>query len=350
MKALLQLLVSVVVINLFLASCSTQQITGIESENQATPAGLSSGASSVAAVPVICACSNYQVGNDATWQAISVMNADGSRLTRLAAGHHFLSYSTWSGNGSAISYIDATGGSSIYKINVSVVNNTPTASTPTSLRSYSASDSTIVTTQAWSPTNDEIVYCTVQTNASIPAINRITRLFAISSNGGTPVQILNLSGVTIKEMAWSPDGTKIALMVGNYATQTSSIVIVQRSNGAILSSYSLNGFSPLINKGLDWSRTGMNTILFVAKSTSTSTTWTAYTLDLNAANPSPVATGIAATDKPWFPCYSPDNSKIVYGSTSATSSPTRVYNTVTNTLTLFPTPSQSFDSYLNWKR
>lgn len=336
--------------SLFLFSCSKSDnpvISGTDDNSNNTATGGGKGNHiSTTANPVICGFAQYQVGNDATWRAISVMNADGSNFTKLIPGHVFFSYPTWSNNGTAISYIEGT---YLKKFNVSVVNNIPTASTPTTLLSVTTADSCLLACQAWSSVANEIALVKRQTSSSVASVNRYNKLFIISSNGGTPAQIYNAPGTVISSITWSPDGSKIAFFSSDIATQTISLKVISRTD-SVLASYSLGTVYPLINFGIDWSRGTSNKLVFAAKPTQTSTSQYIYTFDLDQSNPVPIQTSVPTSEKPQFASWSSNNSQIVYGSQSAGTNPTRLFTFSSNSITAFTTPAALYNSSLNWKR
>lgn len=344
----------IVAASFFLFSCSQSNnpvvsATDDNSTNSATEGGKGNHISTVAN-PKICATTGYQIGNDATWQAIAVMNADGANLTRIAAGHNVLSCCTWSSDGSAISYIDNTGGTFIKKINVSIVNNVPTASTPVTVCSSVASDSSTILTQAWSSVGNEIAYGKWQTNASIPTANRTMKLYVMPSNGGTPTLLYSFTGGIFRSLTWSPDGTKLAFI--SYTTpSTFSLNVILRSNGSLFASYPLSLY-PAYNKGLDWSHGTSNKLIFMGKPTSASTNQYIYSFDLDQTNPAPVAMNIPVSEKPWHAAWAGDNSSIVYMSQSATTNLVHSFNVATNAVTAFTGLSGSISlqyCYLQYK-
>ena len=218
---------------------------------------------------------------------------------------------SWSGDGSAICWSGGNGGNFyIAKIGVSVVNGVPTGSGITTVVTTVPTDSIIINQSSWCPTASTIAYTATDNHHQSPLVNN-TRLFLVSSSGGTPSLIYSHDSETFRGVTWSPDGSKIAIASGgrHSGVSTYSIFIVSAS-GTLLDSI---GFSSSVGS-IDWSRTS-GKIAYCASSN-------LYTID-TAAGSSPTLILSGGTNGVQSPSWSPTDWKIAY-STSVSNSGTSV--------------------------
>lgn len=333
------------------ASCSTDSSLPTSAVNDAVASSAGKGGI-IAAVanPVIALEGGYQQGNK-TYYSIAVMNADGSNLKHLIptqGGTSAPMNPTWSHNGTQISYLASN---AIKRMNVSVVNGVPTASSVTTMYSWTSADSIGVFMQAWSSVGNEVAFPKRQYNASIPVAQRYCKIMVLPTTGGSPTELYSENGVAMYGITYSPDGSKIAFTTSNLATSYSErkIKVISRSDGSLLASYTLdttvaNGTGQI----MDWSRSGANKLVFRSNSKNGTTNGpnTIFTFDLDAANPTPVQTGIPTSQEAFSASWSPDNTKLVYPSNGGGG--TRTYTFSSNSNTQINATVSSYR--INWKR
>jgi Tol biopolymer transport system component len=116
--------------------------------------------------------------------------------------------------------------------------------------------------------------------------------------GGTPEIVYEAPyGVGLRHLAWSSDGTRIAFTenAGGW-----SVRVMERSTGLVTHTLVTGQFAPF---GLDWARQGFDTLAFANEAESPTTI---YTLDIDSGQTAAVIDGTT-------PNWSPDNTKMVYG-------------------------------------
>ena len=248
-----------------------------------------------------------------SYPAIYVMDSTGAnwRCIGYSASYGGGNQPTWSGDGSAICW---SGGNSGYfyiaKTGVSVVNGIPTGSGITAVVTTVPTDSIIINQASWCPTASTIAYTATDNHHQSPLVNN-TRLFLVSSSGGTPSLIYSHDSETFRGVSWSPDGSKIAISSGGRHSGVSTYsIFILSSSGTLLDSI---GFSSSVGN-IDWSRTS-GKIAYCASSN-------LYTIDTTAGS-SPTLILSGGTNGVQSPSWSPTDWKIAY-STSVTNSGTSV--------------------------
>jgi dipeptidyl aminopeptidase/acylaminoacyl peptidase len=267
----------------------------------------------VAPNPAICGSEQYtynQQGVTRLKYALTVMDANGAAAGRIFAPNTaiIIDRPTWSPNGSQISFLTDSsrvgGGYTLRRINVAIVSGKVVGQSNTTLYYWRSSDSIGIIAQAWSSVGSEIVFSKQQTNASVAPSERYCKIMVLPSGGGTPVEIYNEPGISITDLTWSPDGSKIAFSSGN------SIKVINRSTGTLLNTYVHADVG--INQ-LDWSRTGLNKIAYtVLLPNFPPFIGALFTIDVNQADPTPVQIAIPNPDRMIRASWSPDNTKFVY--------------------------------------
>ena len=288
-------------------------------------------------------------------QAIFVMDADGSH--RKMIHHDFVTSGNswslgnvtnpkWSGNGQQACFagrVFMSSGppirplssfSSIFTMNVSLINGVPTASNVTKILDGEV-NSTSYVYPAWSPTANEIVMKAGQ--SGLP-----DRLQIIPATGGTAVTIYTSPSVDlfIHSPCFSPDGSKIAFHLRNGSVEK-SIQVIDRFTGSVLNSVTLDpayGWSEL-----DWSRTeGSSTLCFRKTIPNTGAQGFLCTLNFNISSTPTELTPNAA-----YPTWSPNDSQIAYSESTNLQGIIKVFTLSTNTNTTISTVG---GYSLNWKR
>lgn len=261
------------------------------------------------------------------YPTISVVDADGSDQSVVYQGgvSALFRRPTWAATGSgtasspwSVSFTESGGGSSgkLQKVDVWVEAGVVKSSAVSTL-AEATSGSSILYFQAYSPstTTPEIAYVVTQTDPAIDAADRTSTLYVIPAAGGTPTEIFSVTGSTLKGIAWSPDATQLAV------SDLGSIWIVDRDRPT-------SGTTPYMILTddehysvvyLDWSRAntaGFDHLVYDA-SASAGASPKLYTVDLNAATPTPQPlngpngqiTGATGTVTG---TWSPDNGRIAY--------------------------------------
>jgi hypothetical protein len=244
-------------------------------------------------------------GTTYIYPTIAVMDADGSNATDIYTYSSLpasLKKPSWSPSGGSISFIlfgNATGTQTILRRDVSIINGVPTGSNTQTVYQTAASDTTNIYGQAWSPstTTSEIAFSTYR-GGSVPVAQKLSRIYVISSSGGTPTALYTDYGHEFQYIAWSPDASQIAFTDHDMVADTSSIKIISRSTGTLQRTISVS----LPPVGLDWSRSGSSKLAYATTNGSTSST---YTFDLSSGTSTYIAAGMN-------PAWSSDNTKIAY--------------------------------------
>jgi Tol biopolymer transport system component len=238
----------------------------------------------------------FFLGNNRKPDKLMVMNADGSNQAVIYEEHFSTTGVSWSPDGGSLvwggyTYVPYVPGYDygVWRIDVNVVDGNPQGSNLQRL----VSSEYWISGAAWSPLGDEIAY-TVHTT------DDIFRVDAVPATGGTPYTVFAPEGYGLLDPpAWSSDGTRFAVIGGELSAgyEGMSIIIVDRATGTITHEL-LTGQHAF--KELSWARQGVDTLVFGDGNEDM-----IYTVDIETEMAEPVVPGFE-------PCWSPDNSKIVY--------------------------------------
>jgi Tol biopolymer transport system component len=286
------------------------------------------------------------------WAAIAVMDADGSHRTNVyiapTASSQFASYTgpSWSPSGESISFVEHSGTqpgtSSLKRINVALVNGVPTGSAATTLLTYSTPTSSNIRSQAWSPSSSvsEIGYIWMNSDPNTGGAGPLSSFSVrvIPASGGQPTAIYTSpSGHISTDIAWSPDGSELAVSDYDNSTGYMSILIIDRATGAVLQTLVGGTYGTI--RGIDWSSDG-NTLAFGAALPGGSS----YLYTLSLAQGSQPVQGIAGSRPTW----SGDNSALAYNVT--VESVGKVVLATGAASVLYSTTGGYPNGYPDWKR
>jgi Tol biopolymer transport system component len=278
--------------------------------------------------------------NNTSVETFWVMDADGANQTRIynpnvTSGKKKVIYTFmgphWSPNGGSICF---TQSSSLYKLDVSLVNGVPTASNVMKLLDATANNAGYLDSYWSFGSTNEIIFI-VKSNS-----DNLSRIQAISGNGGTPTTIYTgASGEVLRWITVSPDGSQIAftkLLSGNRY-----LVVINRSDGSV--AYSIQ-FNSLLNGifDIDWSRTSGSTKLSMYAYPLGTTTASVYTMDFTDINT------LTWRGNGRAPSWSPDDTKLVF--TDLTTNPTNYIKTVELSGGTLTTLGTLFGYTIHWKK
>jgi len=228
-----------------------------------------------------------------TTDKLMVMNADGSNATVIHSVQGILGPPSWSPDGRAVAFVE---GSSLWRIDVAVVNGVPQGSNLTLLLANQPSVPRNFSIPAWSPLGDGIVVVQIESPAE---------LWVVPASGGMPEVVYQAPpGEGLRSPTWSPDGTRIAFRHGTSTAE--QIDIVDRDTGQVTTALALG--SEWTIRFIDWVRTG-DTLAFDLQLDTGGPT-DLYTLDL--------ATGAVTqvVSEGFAPSWSPDDSELIYTKTT----------------------------------
>jgi Tol biopolymer transport system component len=261
--------------------------------------------------PAIATIQNGQPSNK-----LLVTNADGSNVTAIYNSPSSLDAGpSWSPDGHAIAFV--TGGGSLTRIDVAVVNGTPVGS---NVQILLARNPGILSfhTPAWSPLGSEIVTVQIESPAG---------LWVVPAGGGSPaVLYTSPAGRRPWYPAWSRDGTQIAFVEAD-ADAVYHVRLVDRASGAVVTLAS-PAFASL-PRFLDWGRT-QDVLTY---------DWSGgiYTLDLASGSTTPIVSGN-------FPTWSPDDSRIRFSAGG------RLKSIDLGTGSITTLPKAAAGSWPDWRR
>ena len=303
-----------------LMSCSSETPTSSTTDQKLeTIQAKGGGGGSTPNPAIVYSAGVLQKVNTGTYKYyIKVMDADGQNQTSLLEVDGGAE-PCWSNTGSVICYRSANSNSTVGSIKKFTLgastNGTPVAGTVSTVYTWSASDSITVSGHKWSSSASEIVFTTTQINQSIAQADRVSTVYVVSSSGGTPEEIYSSTDDTFSRPTWSPDGSSIAVVTRNKSTAVASIKILNRNSPPeVLVDYPGEGPNN-IGYGMEWSRSGSNTLAFFMRPNSSSP-FAVYVQDASETSFSPTLAFELPSNTYTIgggPSWSPDNSKIVIG-------------------------------------
>ena len=231
-------------------------------------------------------------GSNSTY-GLGVMNADGTNQTAIATSSGY-PHPAWSPDGHSIAY-HANGDYDIGRVDVSVVNGVPRASTPVSLPiTHLAFDI------AWSPdaTNSQIAYSESPVNLG----DRVGVYIAPASPVSPYVENQIYLGPTNNRMiwiAWNPQATTVALIQRSTTAMVDTLFLI---DVATRSATFVREFKRGV-MGLSWSRSAPNRLALAYPRPDN--TLQAAILDLTTNTLTNAPSGPSAK-------WSPDDSRLVY--------------------------------------
>lgn len=228
---------------------------------------------------------------------IYVMNADGSEVRNLSNNPSVDKLPTWSPDGSKVAFRSNRDGNwEIYVVNVD-------GSSLRNLTNNPAYD----TAPAWSPDGSKMAFRSNRDgNSEIYVVNVDgSGLRKLTNNPGT---VDELQTVSFTYLAWSPEGSKIALLASDLNSTYTNIASVSVATGEL----------KLLTSSVDrhgrprWSPDGRQ----IAYDCKREDNWDIYVMTEEQLDPGvPVVHRL--TDDPgrnWFPVWSPDGRKIAFQS------------------------------------
>ena len=235
----------------------------------------------------------------ATADKLMVANADGTNKVSIYSqtGCSFsVTEPSWSPNGKAIAFkrvCVSTGYlRELWRIDVSVVNGVPTGSNAKQLTAACGS----CYDPAWSPTGDVIA---VVGGADVSISDSI---FLVDANTGVTTTFYRaVAGSDVLYVAWSSDGTRLAVVDGSNGLR--GIKIVERATGNVVKT-----LPPPPTNGvffIDWARQGVDKLAIRDDLSSPSNDPYIYTLDIATGTYTQIVAGNA-------PTWSPDNTKLAF--------------------------------------
>ena len=246
--------------------------------------------------------------------ALFVCDANGANPTVMVVApsqiHKYWGQPTWSGDASAISYIEADTGRSecnLKTTQISVVAGKATAGTTATLLTVSrANDSKVMAGGIWSPTANEIAYSLQETGGTY--LTRNSEIRVIPSGGGASELIYSSpDGTSIYHMAWNADGSKIVVVEWKITSDSPLaweywIKVIDRATGNVEQTISADDLGLTNCTSITCSRAGLNS-LAITNNADVSV----YTIDLN----NPTAATLVQSSA-LYPSWSPNNEQLLY--------------------------------------
>jgi Tol biopolymer transport system component len=246
--------------------------------------------------PADPAIAYYESGRKA--DKLMVMNEDGSnQATIYEEDFSVWGGLSWSPDGGSITwagYHGSMNNDGVWRIDVSVVDGEPQGSNLQQI--VNSEDVHLVTSAAWSPLGDEIIFATGDQTSNHWWIN------SVPPTGGpiTTVYAGNELGINPRSLTWSSDGTRIAFIEDTLWTEECYIKIIERATGSTTHTLVFGQYEI---RTVDWARQEVDELVFTDELTET-----IYILDIDTETVESVATG-------YQPCWSSDNLYVAYRST-----------------------------------
>jgi len=247
---------------------------------------------------------------------IMVMNADGSNQAEVFKGNSTWNFYprggfSWSPDGDSITWAGEwwfpTGGPAsfgVWRLDVTMVDGVPQGSNLQQLVSHE--ECYLCSSAVWSTNGNEIIYSGLDYQSNNWWIE------SISPEGGTSERFYETLEVNtnIRSLTWNSDGTRIAFVEREMSTGDKYIKIIERSDGSAVTDL-VKGQYDL--QAVDWAR-GVDTLAFSAEGPRM-----IYTIDIATGIPVSVVDGDT-------PCWSPDNTELVYLEFNRRGRPSGIYN------------------------
>lgn len=268
-------------------------------------------------------------GSNASIPAVNiwVMNADGSGntpLTRLTAQAVSSIHSAWSPDGSKIAF-DSTraldgANASIGVPNVWVVNSDGSAAAPLTKLTASMASSVL---PAWSPDGTRIAFVSARALNGTNSAIAVRNVWIMNADGSNQHPLTQLSAAGSSDIAWSPDGARIAFVStrsldGTDAVGNAANVWVMNADGSGATPLTrLTSLYNMTTEAPEWSPDGKR-ILYVSSravdgSDNGGSVMNIWIMNADGSGSRPLTTLTAATN--YQPSWSSDGGRIVFCAT-----------------------------------
>lgn len=238
--------------------------------------------------PAIAYVGNYQVNRNRTVPAIYVMDANGANVTKVYARYtssnfDYVYYPTWSSNATKLCV--NVNGQNLYRMDIGLVNGYPVTSNDVKIADGIA-DGGEYRKGVWNPAPNaqEVVVVWRPTSGS--------QALRVVPSSGTPKTTLYTSPSTDyvlnDDIAFSPDGSKLAFTEFQQSTGYSFLKIIERSTGTVVKTVDLSQFYRIA--GLTWGKSAGSTMvaITVKPAPCVKEDNNLFSIDISAAAPAPV--------------------------------------------------------------
>jgi hypothetical protein len=336
-----------------LFSCNTSDLvpnTGPDKGTQSNPKGDNI---TTIANPAIAYTSKVTSGkgkNSNTYETIGVMDADATHQTNVYTASTTTEHiwkPTWSPDGISLSWIKQeprySGPSEIVAADITVNSNgVPVAGNYRTIASVSpqSPDYFWIFAQAWCSKTETAKIAFIVTFGS--GISGTTYLYTVSTSGGEwnmLSSIYTTESVYYSNLCWSPDDSKIAVLLKNMGEGDKILIFDSQTGDLVDEILPPSGVASIFY--LDWSRSGMNTLAFVAGSAEY-----IYYVTPPTTGTTPTTNNVTGV----FPSWSPDNSSLLFytGAWGHIKAGLKKVTPFTSNVTTISSTFSGF--YLNWKR
>jgi Tol biopolymer transport system component len=225
-----------------------------------------------------------------TGDEILIMNADGSNVTTVVTGD-LLFYPSWSPDGTQLVYMQHDTG--LWVVNKDGTDNQLIV--PHSACGIKANH------PRWSPAGDEISCVGYDENPMITYT-----LWVFPTSGGPGESLYQTTESHINRPEWNHDGTKLLFDSNIYASDTSTLQVIDRATGVRTTVMSVPESEGRFVSG-SWARQAVDTIAYHYWDHTTGDDPAIHTLDISTPGQSPQFVTYGT-----YPVFSPDNSRIAF--------------------------------------